>query len=359
MASILERLKTLAAIDAISGQEQPLVSFLADALEPVCDEIQIDAVGNLYAIRRGPRSGPTVMIAAHTDEIGMVVKGIDHAGFLRFEKVGGVIDNLLAARLVRVAGHLGVIGMKAGHYQTPAERSSVRPANEMYVDVGARSAERVAAMGIEVGSPITFVSDVVEFGVDAPLVAGKAIDDRLGCAVLWNVLEAGPPPAGTFVAAFTSQEEIGLKGAGIAGERIKPDLALALDTMPSGDTPDMDFIKDLNVAIGAGPALQVLAGPGGTGFLVNQAVKRFLQRTAERIDVPIQLNAFSGGNNDAAAIAWSGVGVPAASVCLPRRYSHSPMEVADMRDAEAAYRLLRAVVDGMDSLPEFGFLDRA
>jgi endoglucanase len=356
MRTILERLKVLAAIDAVSGQEQPLVAYLREALAPICDEVEIDAVGNLYAIRRGAADGPTVMVAAHTDEIGMLVKSVDADGFVRFEKVGGVIDGTLPARLVRVAGHLGVIGMKSGHYQSEADRAKVVAHSEMYVDIGARSAARVAELGIAVGDPITFVSEIVEFGHDARLVAGKAIDDRLGCAVLWSVLEAGAPPAGTFVAAFTSQEEVGLKGAGIAGERVRPQLALALDTMPSGDTPDMRGGRDLGVAIGAGPVLQVLAGQGGRGFLVNQSVKRYLQGVAAAADVPLQLTTFTGGNNDAATLAWSGVGVPAASICLARRYSHSPMEVADLGDAEAAYRLLRAVVEGMDALPGFAFL---
>ncbi len=354
-----ERLTTLAAIDAIAGQEGPLVRYLHGALGDVCDEIEVDAVGNLYAVRRGALQGPTVMIAAHTDEIGMLVKGVDANGFIRFELVGGVIASTLPARLVRVAGHLGVIGMKSGHYQSPEERSRVPSHVEMTIDIGAHSAARVAELGIDVGAPITFVSEVVSFGADAPLVAGKAIDNRLGCAVLWEVLSAGPPPAGTLVAVFTSQEEVGLKGAGIAAERIRPDLGIALDTMPSGDTPDMRFDRDLNVAIGAGPALQVLAGPGGRAFLIAPSVKRYLQRTAARIGVPLQLNAFTGGSNDAATIAWSGLGVPAASICLPRRYSHSPLEVADLRDAEASVRLLRAVVDDMAALPGFGFLDEA
>jgi len=357
MPRLLQRLTELAAVDAVSGHEQPLVRRLAAALAGVCDEIEVDAAGNLYAVRQGAVDGPTVMVAAHTDEIGLMVKSIDAHGFLRVEKVGGVIDNLLAARLVRVAGHLGVLGMKAGHYQTPQERQSVRPHTQAYVDVGASSAEAVAAMGIAVGDPIAFVSEVVAIGVDGARVAGKAIDNRLGCAVLLELLEAGPPPAGRLVAVFTSQEEVGLKGAAIAGRRVQPHLAIALDTMPSGDTPDMDMGTELGVAIGAGPALQVAAGRAGSGFLLPTPVKRFMQRVAREADVPLQLTTFDGGNNDAAAIAWSGLGVPAASLCLPRRYSHSPLEVADLRDAEATLALLRAVVERMDRLPSFAFLD--
>lgn len=357
MPSLLQRLTDLAAIDAVAGHEHPLVRHLHDALAGVCDEVEVDAVGNLYAVRHGEREGPSVMIAAHTDEIGLLVKAVEPDGFVRFETIGGVIASSLPARLVRVRGHLGVVGVKAGHYQTPAERTSAPAVADMYVDVGAASAASVAAMGIEVGDPIAFVSEVRAFGHDAPLVVGKAIDDRLGCAVLAQLLEDGPPPAGRLIAAFTSQEEVGLKGAGVAGRRWQPDLALALDTMPSGDTPDMQRTRDLDVAIGAGPVVQVAAGAGGRGFLVHQGVRRYLRRLAETKGVPLQEAVFAGGNNDAAAIAWSGLGVPAASLCLPRRYAHSPVEVADLRDAEAALALLRGVVASMDALPAFGFLD--
>ena len=359
MPTLFERLADLAAIDAVSGHEHALVRHLKDALASVCDEIHVDAVGNLFAVRRGERDGPTVMIAAHTDEIGMVVKAVEPSGFVRFEPIGGVIASTLPARLVRVRGHLGVVGVKAGHYQSPAERATAPAVADMYIDVGAASAASVAELGIGVGDPIAFVSEVRAFGHDAPLVVGKAIDDRLGCAVLAQLLEDGPPPAGTLVAAFTSQEEVGLKGAGVAGTRWQPDLALALDTMPSGDTPDMHRTRDLDVAIGAGPVVQVVAGAGGRGFLVHQGVRRYLRRLAESQGVPLQEAVFAGGNNDAAAIAWSGRGVPAASLCLARRYSHSPVEVADMRDAEATLTLLRAVVASMDALAPFGFLDEA
>lgn len=357
MPSLLQRLTELAAIDAVSGHEAPLVRHLHDALAAACDEVEVDAVGNLYAVRRGERPGPTVMIAAHTDEIGLLVKAVEPSGYLRIETIGGVIPSALPARLVRVRGHLGVIGVKAGHYQTPSERERAPAVADLYVDVGAASSASVAALGIRVGDPIAFVSEVRSFGHDSTLVVGKAIDDRLGCAVLAQLVEDGPPPAGTLIAAFTSQEEVGLKGAGVAGTRWQPDLAIALDTMPSGDTPDLSRARDLDVAIGAGPVVQVSAGAGGRGFLVHQGVRRYLRHLAEAEGVPLQEAVFAGGNNDAAAIAWSGRGVPAASLCLARRYSHSPVEVADLRDAEAALSLLRALVARMGELPRFGFLD--
>lgn len=357
MPTILQRLRTLAALDAVSGQEGPVVAHLQAALTGVADELVVDAVGNLHAVRRGPLPGPTVLVAAHTDEIGLIVKTVEPDGFLRFEKVGGVLDNLLAARIVRVRGHTGVVGMRAGHFQSPEERGRVPAHTAMYVDVGAASDVEVAAMGIAVGDPIAFVSDLVALGPAGRRVAGKALDNRLGCAVAWALLEAGAPPAGTLVVVFTSQEEVGLKGAGVAGFRWQPDLALALDTMPSGDTPDMSLKRDLDVRIGAGPALQVLAGQAGRGFLVHPGVKRLLQELAVDAGIPLQVTTFTGGNNDAATIAWSGRGVPSASLCLPRRYAHSPAEVADLGDADAALSLLATLVARMDALPPFGFLD--
>jgi endoglucanase len=352
MPSLLERLQELTAIDAVSGQERPLVRHLMESLGPVCDSVETDSVGNVYAVRKGATDGPTLMIAAHSDEIGLVVSSITPSGFLRFEKVGGVLDNLLAARLVRVGGQLGVIGMKAGHYQSAEERSRVKPHSEMYIDIGAASAEEVAQRGVEIGDPVAFVSPLTSLG--GSLVAGKAIDNRLGCALLARLIEEVSPPAGTLVAAFTSQEEVGLKGAGVASFRLRPTLGLALDTMPSGDTPDMN--AELNVRLGAGPCIQVLAGQGGRGFLLPPTVKEFLTRTARDAGVAYQLVTFTGGNNDAATIGWAAEGVPAGSICLPRRYAHSPLEVADLRDAEASYELLNAVVKRMDRFPPLSFL---
>lgn len=354
---LIERLEELTAIDAVSGHEQPILSYLHESLEPRCDRVEVDSVGNLYAIRQGATTGPTLMVAAHTDEIGLIVKSVEPTGFIRFEKVGGVLDNLLAARLVRIKGRYGIVGMKAGHYQSPEERSQVRPHTEMYIDIGAESADEVARWGIEIGEPIAFVSSLVKIGSNGRFLAGKAIDNRLGCAILMELIENVAPSSGTFVAAFTSQEEVGLKGAGVAGFRIRPDLGLALDTMPSGDTPEMNEYTQLNTKLGAGPCFQVLAKPGGTGFLLPRGVKDFLVDTARRAGVPYQLVVFTGGNNDAATIGWAAEGIPAGSICLPRRYSHSPLEVADMHDAEQTYQLLGAIVSVMDNFPSFNFLD--
>lgn len=357
MQAFLQSLRTLAAIDAISGDERPMVRHLATELKGRVDQLTADTAGNLYAVVEGPAPGPTVLIAAHMDEIGMMVKSVDRNGFIRFEKVGGVIDNLLPARVVRVKGLTGIVGVKAGHYQTEQERTQGKKHTELYIDIGCQSEAEVAALGIRIGDPITFVSEIVTLGGNPHLVAGKAVDNRLGCAVLLQLLLSGArPAAGRLVAAFTVQEEVGLKGAAIAAERWRPDLALALDTMPSGDTPEMSFEKDLNVAVGRGPAIQVMGGPGGRGNLLHPVVREFLLETAAAGGIPVQPCTFTGGNNDSASMAWAAEGIPAGSITLPRRYSHSPVEVADLRDAEAALRLLEAILGRMGGLPAFTFL---
>jgi putative aminopeptidase len=357
MQQLLAYIRELTDIDAISGDERPLVRHLAKRLATAGLEVSGDAAGNLFAVRRGAKPGPTVLVAAHMDEIGMMVKSVERDGFLRFEKVGGVIDSLLPARVVRVKGVTGIVGIKAGHYMSEQERNQVRRHTEMYIDIGCKNEAEVAALGIRIGDPITFVSPVVQVGPNPALVAGKALDNRAGCALLLHLLLDGPAPAaGTLVGAFTVQEEVGLKGAGVAAARWRPDLALAIDTMPTGDTPDMSWQKDLNVGIGRGPAIQVMSGAGGRGNLLHPVVREFLTGVAADDEVPVQLCTFTGGNNDSAAMAWAAEGVAAGSLTLPRRYSHSPVELMDLNDAVAAYRLMAGVLGRMDRLPSFTFL---
>jgi len=360
MAGMLDQLRTrlraLCEVDAVSGDERPMLRVVRDAVTGHADEFVTDVAGNGYVVKRGPAPGPTVLIAAHTDEIGLMVKSVEPNGFVRFEKIGGVIDGLLPARAVRMRGVTGVIGVKAGHYQSEQERTQGRRANDLYIDLGCSSAREVEALGVRVGDPVAFVSPLLEIGGRGHLVAGKAVDNRLGCAVLLELAASCAPACGTLVLAFTAQEEVGLKGAKLAAERFRPDLALALDTMPTGDTPDMSEHRDLNVRLGAGPALQVMAGPGGRANLLHPGVRDFLVAVAADQRVPLQLCAFSGGSNDSAAMAWAGRGIAAGSLTIPRRYSHSPMELADLRDAVGAFRVLGGVVERMRDLPDFAFL---
>jgi endoglucanase len=350
-----ELLVQLTAIPGVSGFEAPVARFMADRLRGVADELTVDTMGNLFAVRHGGRPGPKVMIVAHSDEIGLIVKNIEKSGFIRFDKIGGMLDPLLIGRMVTIRGHLGIIGVKAGHLQTPKERTEVKPYTELFIDVGEESSEGVARLGIRVGDPVEQRSELTFFA-DSNRFAGKAVDDRLGCAVLAALFEslAGQEFSGTLVGAVTVQEEVGLRGAKVAAYRVNPDLGIALDTMPCGDTPDVNFARELPVGIGRGPVFQVMSGgTGGNGILVNPGVRRLLEETAQAAGVEYQVTTFTGGNTDASSMHLVRQGIPSGVITLPRRYSHSPVEMGDIRDATGAWRILRGLVLSSEKIPGY------
>ncbi|MGI6643545.1 MAG: M42 family metallopeptidase [Bacillota bacterium] len=341
--AIKQHLLPLLELTGVSGREAPVIRYMQDALSPLCDELTTDPMGNVFAVKRGNKTGPKLLVTAHSDEIGLLVRSIEPNGFIRFIKVGGTQDSLLPARVVNVAGNIGVIGVKAGHLASEKERNEVKKPADLYIDVGATSKEEAESMGIGIGSPITFVSEP-RF-IKGNLIVSRALDDRVGCAVLIALMEAlrdGDFP-GQFHAVVTVQEEVGLRGARVAGFRVNPDLAVALDTIPSGDTPDTNFNKEHPVAIGKGPVLQVTSG----GMFADTTVLSLLKDAAEAAGVPYQLVTFTGGNTDSTAIHQVRAGIPSGAVTIPRRYSHSPVELLDLNDAVAALKLLESLARRM------------
>lgn len=346
--AIKKHLLPLLTLSGVPGREAQVIRYMRDALSPLVDEVRVDPMGNVFAVKRGSRKGPRVMIAAHSDEIGLIVKSIEKNGFIRFDKEGGVGDNWLPARLVNVAGHLGVVGVKAGHLSTEKERTEVKRHTELYIDMGAKSREEVLAMGIKPGAQATFVSPPVFLNDD--LIVSKALDDRVGCAVMLALLESlrGQEFAGELHCVVTVQEEVGLRGATVAAFEIAPDMAIALDTVPAGDTPDINFTKELPVAIGEGPVLQITSGgTGGRGLIADSTVLSMLEGAAKGAGVPYQFTTFTGGNTDATAMHLSRSGIPSGAVTIARRYSHSPVEFMDLRDAVAAHDLLKHLIVNM------------
>lgn len=342
MKSLLaRRIQELAAIDGVSGFEQRVVDYMDGAFRSMGLPTEVDRFGNLVATRKGSRGTPTVMVAAHSDEIGAMVKSIDPRGFLRFEKVGGTQDPLLLGRMVSVNGVFGVIGVKAGHLQKgEAEQPTYR---DMYVDVGASSPVEVEALGIRVGDPIAYISDVRPFS-NPDLLCGKAIDNRVGCAMLLQLFEdlQGVDLPGTVFGVVNSQEEVGWRGVQLAGRRLNPDAALVVDTVPSGDTPDTDLQRELNISIGAGPVIALLSGGFPNGYIMTPAMKELLLRLAREEGIPHQPALFPGSGSDAIMLHMVGEGIPTGIVNIPRRYAHSPVEVMNLNDAVNSLRLLRS-----------------
>lgn len=343
----------LATLQGVSGREAQVIEYMRNELRPLVDTLEIDPMGNIFAVKRGKKTqtgGPRIMIAAHSDEIGLIVKSIEESGFIRFDKAGGVQDNLLQSRVVRVGRHVGIVGAKAGHLSTEKERTEVKRFSELYIDVGANSREEVESMGIRPGTPVSFVSDP-QFFTNQDLIVSKALDDRVGCAVLIALAASLQDQEfnGEFHAVITVQEEVGLRGAGISAFRVNPDIALALDTIPSGDTPDVNFQKELPVGIGKGPVFQVMSGGGARGMFADTTVLSLLETAARRAGVPYQLTTFTGGNTDASAMHLARSGIPSGAVTMPRRYSHSPCEMMNLNDAVWAMLVLRELIV---SLPE-------
>ncbi len=352
-----ELLGQLTDIPGISGQEMLVVKELRDRFEQVSDHVEVDGFGNIFALKRGLPGGPTLMIAAHSDEIGAMVKSIEKSGYIRLEKVGGTLDPLLLGRKVRVNGHLGVVGVKAGHLQSPEERTRVVSSNNLYIDVGASSEQEVRDMGIRIGDPIVYVSELESMS-NPDRVVGKAVDDRIGCAVLLKLFErlADVTLEGDLYAVITVQEEVGLKGARVATYKLNPDYAIALDTIPSGDTPDIDTNKELPIRIGHGPVFPLLAGGGARGNIMHPGFKNFLIDMAEEAEIPYQLATFSGGTTDISAIHLERAGILSGAVTMARRYSHSPVEVLDMNDAVNTLLLLEAISRQMGKLRTIKFI---
>ncbi len=351
-------IRDLAALDGVAGHEQPVVKRLCELLRPVADTVEVDSFGNLYASLASPVERPVLMISAHSDEIGLLVKGIEPNGFLRVEKLGGVIDSLLPGRHVRVRGYRGVIGVRPGHLMTNEEQRTVPPVRELYVDLGFDSAEEVAALGIRVGDPVAY-EEPVERLANPRRISGKALDNRVSCALLVALAERlrGADLRCRPVLVVTVQEEVGLRGAQIATVRLSPDAALVVDTVPAGGTPDTDLVRDLGIRIGGGPVLALASGMGGTrGHLAHPGMRDFLLRVAADHGIPVQCALFPRSTSDLAAVHLQQGGIPSMVVNIPRRYAHSPVETLDLDDVIATLQLLEAAVRSFHSGVNFDFL---
>jgi endoglucanase len=328
-----ELLKTLTEAYGPSGSEEQIRAVIAGELEGLVDEQRVDALGNLISVRLGKGGGLKVMLAAHMDEIGVIVTHIDEKGFLRFAPIGGLNRlTLLGGRVVFADGTTGTIGLEKldGNKGIPA-------LDKFYLDVGATSAD---AAPVKVGDAAGFSRQLVQSG---SRFVSKAMDDRAGCTVLLETLRRLKDSPHDVYAVFTTQEELGLRGARTSAFGVDPDLALAVDVTLTGDTPES---QTMAVTLGKGPAVKVK----DAGMLTHPAVKELLVQTAEKESIPYQLEVLRGGTTDATAIQVTKSGVPAGAVSIPCRYAHTNSEMVDTDDLQNAVRLLVAALSGPISL---------
>ncbi len=326
-----ELLRKLSEARGVSGNETDVREIIKTEALKYADNVSVDNLGNVIAFKKGRIGASKVMLCAHMDEVGLMVSYIEDNGFIRFKPVGGVDQRILLAKRVKIGKNkiTGVIGVKAIHLQAPSERGNVIPLSSMYIDVGASSKD---SMGVKIGDYITFDTKFDDFGDDK--IKGKALDDRLGCAALLELLKNTYDD--DIYACFTVQEEIGMRGAGTAAFAIKPDIAIVCEATTAADVPGVD--EALRVTeVGHGPAVSFAdAATIGDRKLVCDIIK-----AATECSVSHQIKRTANGGNDAGAIHTSRDGIPSAVISVPCRYIHSPVCVADYSD----YKNMTALVD--------------
>ena len=307
-----------------------------------------DRVGNLTVHVPGKEGAPRVMLSAHMDEVGVMITDIEENGFLRFGTVGGIDTRVMVGRAVKLLGRsgyvLGVISAKGIHFQSAEEREKLPSLDEMYIDIGVDNAEE-AKKYVERGDYGTFDTAYCSFGKDDEYISGKAIDDRVGCALLIELLHRVADKAPLDVdlyCTFTVREEIGISGATNAANRIRPDFAVVLEATAMADLPDVP--KERRVAdTGKGGVLSL----ADRSTIYDRDLIRLALAVGEKNGIPVQVKRFVSGGNDAGNIQRTGTGVRCLALSAPTRYLHAPVTVVRASDVEAMLELLLAL------LPEF------
>ena len=347
MGEMRELLKKLAEAHGVSGYEGEIREIVEAEIKPYVDEIRTDGLGNLIATRKGKK--PSVMIAAHLDEIGLMVKLIEDEGFLRFSTIGGWFDQtLLNQRVVLHSENevkaYGVIGSKPPHKMKKEEREKAIKSEDMFIDVGACDKEEVEQMGISIGTPVTVDRHFVDLKNER--VSCKAFDNRSGVAIMIEALKRANTDFEVY-AVGTVQEEVGLKGARTAAFGLNPDVALAIDTDIAGGHPGIEK-KDTTVEMDKGPVITV-SDASGRGIITPPSVLKWLKETATKHNIDYQLSVSEGGTTDATSIHLTRSGIPTGVIGVPTRYIHSPVELLSLKDldkcAELAARALERVGD--------------
>jgi putative aminopeptidase FrvX len=312
----------------VSGDEVIVRDYLKKKVANHVAEMVEDPYGNLI-VRVGKQRKPKIMLAAHMDEVGLVITGIEKSGLLRFRAIG-IMTNVLQAKKVLIGKNriCGVIGHKPIHLAEKEEMKKMPKMKDLFIDIGANSKEQVARF-VQVGDCATFDTTFRENG---EYITGKAFDNRIGCYLLLRLIFDTDLP---LYYAFTVQEEVGLRGAKIAAYRVKPDIALAIDTTSSGEWPT-DKDSPQYPILGKGPAITV----ADLSVICDQKLVRILQDTAKREKIACQIKRPMVGGTDAGTMHLVGTGIRAAVLAVPARYIHSPMAIASKKDISAATELL-------------------
>lgn len=335
---MIEQLKTLCRLNGVSGAEAEVRDYIYGQAKPYADSIRTDALGNLIVFKRGRRNtGSKLLLAAHMDEVGLIVTRITEEGFLKFDFVGGVDRRVAIGKPVTLGENRlpGIIGLKAIHLVSREEEKKAPKTEDLYIDIGASSREGAEKL-VNPGTYGCFVGEPEEFGEG--LLKAKAIDDRIGCAVMLQLLREDLPMDVTF--AFTAQEEVGTRGAFGAAFSVTPEIALVLETTTAADIPGLEDHRKV-CAVGKGPVVSYMDG----GTIFDRKLFSSLRSLAEEHGIPWQTKEYISGGNDARTIQRTKSGVRTAIISAAIRYLHAPASVGSIADFENILKLTRAFVN--------------
>jgi putative aminopeptidase FrvX len=342
--SLLERLSNA---PGPPGFEEPIRKLMVDEMKPLASSLAFDGMGSIVATQGS--AGPRVMIDAHMDELGGMIRRVTPNGFLTMQMLGGWLDQALVDQRWYIIGSKGpvlaVTGIRDIHVVPLDERSRVYPRDSLFLDVGATSAEEVKQMGVEPGDPVVPDSPFAVLNGSGEYL-GKAWDDRVGCAVIVEAMRRlqGSSLKAQFFFVITTQEEIGLRGAHTAADFVKPDIGIALEAGVAGDV-FRAHPEESQAKLGAGPGIFLF----DTSALPNRKFVRYVKDTAAAKQIPLQLDLVQGYGDDSAEIQKSTAGVPTVNLIVPTRYTHSHNGIISRKDFDRMVDLLVALIDGLDA----------
>lgn len=328
-------LKELTELSGVSGCEYEVRNYIKNKLSEIGCEYYVDKLGNIIAHNKGKKN-KTIMVAAHMDEVGLMVSHIDSDGFIKFQEVGGIDQRVLNSKVVLVGEKKipGVIGSKAVHLMSEEERGTSLPIDKLYIDIGSSSKSDTEKL-VSIGDYITFKSEYVEFGNN--MIKAKALDDRAGCSILLRLLTLKLDA--DFYAVFTVMEEVGLRGAETAAYQLNPDLGIVLEGTVCADMPEVEEY-DKTTLIGKGAALSLM--DNSTVYDIDTV--REVVKIAEDNNIKYQFRCSASGGNDAGAIHKSTKGAKVVAISVPCKYIHSSVNVASKDDYESVFELSKEVI---------------
>ncbi len=327
-----ELIKNLSNANGVSGDEREVAAILKREIRGYVERIEEDTVGNLIALKGWEKKGPKVMLNAHMDEVGLIIDYIDEKGFLRFKKIGGIDDRVLMGKRVVIGKKKikGVIGAKAIHLQKKGEAENTFESSKLYIDIGAKDRKEAEGL-VSLGDLVAFDTEFEEIEKDTFI--GKAFDDRLGCAVVTELLKKDYDFP--IIALFSTQEEIGLRGAAVGAYRYTPDISITVEGTISNDLPEVkEHLKCSRLK--GGPVITIK----DRGVITDDELRNKLISTAKHNNIPYQFKQIIAGGTDSYRIQTTKEGVKVLVVAVPVRYIHSPVSLFFKEDYLNTKKLL-------------------